>query len=122
VILSIPCEPLRCRFDRLGHPQPLSDLGRKARKKDERTAEVQAELARLKKRLTEILAIDFFGAPGREAAEATIRTIEHCLKDERAPKENKAKPEAQGVARRLSMANGEMTVARDGAALAVATT
>jgi iron complex transport system substrate-binding protein len=26
VILSIPCEPLRRRFDRLGHPQPLKGI------------------------------------------------------------------------------------------------
>jgi hypothetical protein len=69
----------------------LSDLGRRARK-DERTAEAQVELARLKKRLTEILAVDFFGAPGREAAQATIGTIEQRLEDEPAPKESKAKP------------------------------
>jgi hypothetical protein len=69
----------------------LSDLGGSARKKDERAAEPKAELARLKKRLIEILAVDFFGAPGREAAEATIRTIQQRLENEPAPK-NKARP------------------------------
>ena len=68
------------------------DLGRRARKKDERAAEAQAELARLKKRLAEILAIDFFGAPGREAAEATIRTIEHRLEEQPAPAPDEPKP------------------------------
>jgi hypothetical protein len=60
----------------------LQDLGRKARRGDERSGQAQVELGRLKKRLTEILTIDFFGAPGREAAEAAIATIEKRLEAE----------------------------------------
>jgi hypothetical protein len=44
-----------------------------------KTAERDAELARRKKRLGEIVAIDFFGAPGREAAEASLAALEHRL-------------------------------------------
>src|SRR6266481_9824921 len=36
-------------------------------------AEVRAQVARLRKRLAEVVAIDFFGAIGRETVEETIR-------------------------------------------------
>ena len=45
-----------------------------------RVAELEAELAKRKKRLAEVLAIDFFGAPGREAAESGIATLEVRLR------------------------------------------
>jgi len=42
-----------------------------------RRAEVaEAELARLQRRLADVVAIDFFGAPGREPAEALIADLE----------------------------------------------
>lgn len=49
-----------------------------------------AELARLAKRLEEIVAIDFFGAPGRTAAEATLlaaraRTSRHAPAEPASP-------------------------------------
>ena len=61
-----------------------------------RAVELAAELGRRKKRLADILAIDFFGAPGREAAESGVATLETRLRtraettttsgDERAPR------------------------------------
>jgi ElaB/YqjD/DUF883 family membrane-anchored ribosome-binding protein len=57
----------------------LKEIGAKPKKKDEGRANAEGDLARLKKRLAEILALDFFGAQGREAAEATITTIEARL-------------------------------------------
>src|SRR5207253_812395 len=45
-------------------------------------AEVRAQVARLRKRLAEIVAIDFFGAIGRETAEETIRTLEARLNED----------------------------------------
>ncbi|HEY2510064.1 MAG TPA: chromate resistance protein ChrB domain-containing protein [Polyangiaceae bacterium] len=66
----------------------LQGLGKRPGKRDERTALAQGELARLKKRLGEILAIDFFGAPGREAAQTTIARIEKRLETGPAPEEN----------------------------------
>src|SRR5579859_178324 len=47
-----------------------AEASAKAIKDDARRSQLDADLARLKKRISEILAIDFFGAPGREAAEA----------------------------------------------------
>jgi hypothetical protein len=41
-------------------------------------ADVRAQVARLRKRLAEIVAIDFFGAIGRETAEGVIRTLAVC--------------------------------------------
>ena len=42
-------------------------------------ADIRAQVARLRKRLAEIVAIDFFGAIGRETAEGVIRTLEARL-------------------------------------------
>src|SRR5215831_11563973 len=54
--------------------------------------ELRAQVARLRKRLAEIVAIDFFGAIGRETAEELLRGIEAQLdKDE--PVASKAKTE-----------------------------
>jgi hypothetical protein len=50
------------------------------RRDNGRAAELGAELVRRKKRLAEVLAIDFFGAPGREAAESGITTLEARLR------------------------------------------
>jgi hypothetical protein len=41
--------------------------------------EVTARVERLKKRLSEILAIDFFKAPGRKEAEAALRQLQDAL-------------------------------------------
>jgi hypothetical protein len=44
---------------------------------DERVrGQFEVEIARLKRRLTEVAAIDFFGAPGREQAEALVLRME----------------------------------------------
>lgn len=53
--------------------------GRKGRD-GARNAELEAELVKRKKRLAEVLAIDFFGAPGREAAESGIATVDAKLR------------------------------------------
>jgi hypothetical protein len=44
--------------------------------KSETIAELRAQVARLRKRLAEIVAVDFFGAIGRETAEAVVRSLE----------------------------------------------
>jgi hypothetical protein len=43
---------------------------------DVRRAKLGGEVARLKRRLTEIIATDFFGAPGRDAAEGLVHKFE----------------------------------------------
>jgi hypothetical protein len=45
----------------------------------EDSPQVQQDIARLKRRLDEVVAIDFFGAPGREAASGLVRAIEARL-------------------------------------------
>src|SRR5947209_5300804 len=45
-------------------------------------ADARAQVARLRKRLADIVAIDFFGAIGRETAEETIRTLEARLNED----------------------------------------
>jgi hypothetical protein len=43
-------------------------------------AEIQGELVRRKKRIAEVLAIDFFGASGREAAESGIASLDDRIR------------------------------------------
>jgi hypothetical protein len=47
--------------------------------KSEVVAEQRVQVARLRKRLAEVVAIDFFGAIGREAAEGLLKSIEGRL-------------------------------------------
>jgi hypothetical protein len=47
---------------------------------DERRTELEATLARLRKRMADVNAIDFFGAPGREAADAALASLERRLR------------------------------------------
>jgi hypothetical protein len=53
---------------------------------DERRGEARAHVARLKKRLSELLAIDFFSSPGRESADAAMDALERRL-DKDAPRD-----------------------------------
>lgn len=57
-----------------------SGLPRRGPPPDNRRAEVAAHLARLRKRLAEIEAIDFFGAPGREIAGGLLSELEERMK------------------------------------------
>ena len=63
-------------------------LGRKRRIRAEERSELVLAVARLRRRLTEILQLDFFGAPGREAIEALLGEIEARLQPP-APVESK---------------------------------
>ena len=56
----------------------LRELGPRVKDDEHRTA-AESDLARLKKRLGEVVTIDFFDAPGREPAEASIATVEKRL-------------------------------------------
>jgi hypothetical protein len=47
--------------------------------KDDRRAQAETDLDRLKRRLAEVIAIDFFDAPGREGAEGLLSGIESRL-------------------------------------------
>src|SRR3989338_3466799 len=49
------------------------------RAEDNRRGQAEVGLDRLKRRLAEMVAIDFFGAPGREAAEGLISGLEARL-------------------------------------------
>jgi hypothetical protein len=52
-----------------------------------RRTQSEVDLARLKRRLAEVVAIDFFGAPGREAAEGLVSGVEARMRDKRLGKE-----------------------------------
>jgi hypothetical protein len=62
---------------------PLSDR----QIKDSRRTQSEIDLARLKRKLAEVVAIDFFGAPGREAAEGLVSGIEARLSKKRSGQE-----------------------------------
>jgi hypothetical protein len=58
----------------------------------ERRAEAKAQLARLKARLAQIAAIDFFGADGREVVEGLLHELEGRLREKEPPARPAAGP------------------------------
>lgn len=60
--------------------EATSELPPRLARDDDRRASLEAELARLRKRIAEIAAIDFFGAPGRVAAESALESLERRLR------------------------------------------
>jgi len=52
-----------------------------------RRTQLEIDLARLKRRLAEVIAIDFFGAPGREAAEGLVSGVEARMRERRSGKQ-----------------------------------
>jgi hypothetical protein len=58
----------------------VAETPSKLARDDERRPELEADLARLKKRLAEVIAVDFFGAPGREVAESGLLSLERRLR------------------------------------------
>src|SRR6266516_338411 len=71
-------EEVRALFDRA---RDLAKLLRRNAKSDA-LAECRVQVARLRKRLAEVVAIDFFGAIGRETAEEMIRALEARLNED----------------------------------------
>lgn len=55
-------------------------LPAKLKVEDERRGQAATEVGRLKRRLAEVVAIDFFGAPGREATQGLIGALEGRLR------------------------------------------
>ena len=52
-----------------------------------RRTQLEVDLARLKRRLAEVVAIDFFGAQGREAADGLVSGVEARMHNKRSGKE-----------------------------------
>jgi len=74
-------------------------------------ADGRAQVARLRKRLADIVAIDFFGAIGRETAEETIRTLEARLNEDGVVK---GKETTQSAARPPETLRNRTWVTREG--------
>ncbi|MFZ1992347.1 MAG: chromate resistance protein ChrB domain-containing protein [Alphaproteobacteria bacterium] len=55
----------------------------RARLEDNRRTQSEIDFARLKRRFADIVAIDFFGAPGREAAEGLVSGVETRIRNKR---------------------------------------
>jgi hypothetical protein len=64
-----------------------ASLPRRGPPPDNRRIEVANQIARLRQRLTELDAIDFFGAPGREIAEGIVAGMEARMKPTAEPHE-----------------------------------
>jgi hypothetical protein len=60
-------------------------LSAKSKAKQQLRPQVEGEITRLKKRLDEIVAIDFFGAPGREAASGLVSGLEARVRGSKTP-------------------------------------
>ncbi len=54
---------------------------------DSRRTQNEVDLARLKRRLADVVGIDFFGAPGREAAEGLVSGVEARMHERRTGKQ-----------------------------------
>src|SRR5215813_6430046 len=74
-------------------------------------ADVRTQVARVRTRLAEIVAIDFFGAIGRETAEGAIRTLEARLKEDA---DVRGKDTAQSAARPPQALHNRTWVTRRG--------
>ncbi len=59
---------------------------------DGRRTQAEIDLARLKRRLTEAIAIDFFGAPGGEAAKGLVSGVEARLREKKSGKKTGKPP------------------------------
>jgi hypothetical protein len=60
--------------------QATAGLPARLARDDERRGELEATAARLRKRMTEVGAVDFFGAPGRQTAESALQSLERRLR------------------------------------------
>jgi len=74
----------------------------------ERRGEVESSVSRLRRRLDETVAIDFFGAPSRDMAEDALRRLEQRMTTK--PKSKIARPAGGGRGRRT----GQTWVTRQG--------
>jgi hypothetical protein len=101
VVDGLSDEEIRALFDRVRdadyaevtkEAQGIAKTLRRRASGDAATA-LRAQVARLRKRLAEVAAIDFFGAIGREAAEGLLKDLEARLdKDEPVASNTKSEP------------------------------
>src|SRR5215471_4725889 len=114
-------EEVRSLFDR-ARDADYAELAKDARAlakslrpnaKSGAVAEYRLQVARLRKRLAEIVAIDFFGAIGRETAEGAIRILEARLNED-ADVKGKDKDPAQSAARPPEALRNRTWVTREG--------
>jgi hypothetical protein len=76
---------------------------------DGRRTQIEVELAKLKRRLAEVVAIDFFGAQGREAADGLVSGIEARMHEKRS-----GKPVARSATSTLNELKDKTWVTRKG--------
>jgi hypothetical protein len=76
--------------------QRLGSRGEAASGEAERSADIEVDLGRLRRRLEEIHAIDYFGAPGRRSAERAITAVEGRVSRQSAVKTTRGGEEMRG--------------------------
>ena len=80
----------------------VSELPTRLGRDDERRPGLEADLVRLRKRLAEILGIDFFAASGRVAAESAIASLERRIRrGEKPVAQEEARPRREAYRGRL---------------------
>ncbi len=87
-----------------------SKLPKKQKPTGESRARIDGEVARLRKRMAELVAIDFFSAPGRESADAAITTLGRRLPE--APKQTEEKVDPATLQRRTWVTRANVHVDR----------
>jgi hypothetical protein len=65
--------------------------------KPEAMSELRSQVARLRKRLADVVSIDFFGAIGRQEAEGAIANLEARLKEDDALKKTADQPKTDAI-------------------------
>ena len=109
-------QQIRDLFNRV-RDADYDDLAKEARTLAERLeaaedkpTEIKAQLARLKKHRDQIVAIDFFGANGRDALDGLLGTVEAGILRQESPEERVASPTTS----RIYDMKGRVWVTREG--------
>ena len=67
----------------------------KGKIEDNHAKEIETDLAKLKRRLADVVAIDFFGAPGRESVEGLVSGIETRMHEKKTGKQVSTVPRSR---------------------------
>jgi hypothetical protein len=70
-----------------GEARRLAELPLEGNTEGGRRTQLEIDLARLKRRLAEVVAIDFFGAPGHQAAEGLVSGVEARMQENQSGKQ-----------------------------------
>lgn len=93
-----------------------ADTPRRLEPADERRVQLASDLARLNKRFGEVVALDFFGAPGRVPTEAALSDLERRLAQSGAARRSEERPARGSFKGRVWVTRKNIHVDRIGSA------